>query len=84
MLPNFTEIVLILFIVAIVFGVGKFGSLGHAAGKIKANFQKGHDAENKDEDPIDITPSEADTRQEYDGPKPGTADQPIEDAELVD
>ena len=85
MMPNITELLLIIIIVAIVFGIGKLGQFGSAAGKIGANFKKGLTDDPKDTDaPIDITPKTTSPFTAHDGPKPGTRKEPVEEAEIVD
>ncbi len=82
MAPNLLEIIVILIIVAIVFGFGKLSKISATAAKIKTNFREGLETE-KDEEPIDITPRDSDDSAKS-GHKPGTKSQPVEEAELVD
>lgn len=79
MIPNISEIVLILLIVAIVFGLGKLGSFGSSAKQLKSNFKEG--LEGKDNEPIDITPRDEPVAGPV-GPKPGTKHPGVEDAEI--
>jgi sec-independent protein translocase protein TatA len=88
---NLPEIIIILVIVMIVFGVGKLGNLGTHLGRAKKEFKKGIEGEEPDEqsepeevtagrDVIDITPTDEEDRDW--NPKPGTRQQPVEDAEI--
>ncbi|MEZ4462609.1 MAG: hypothetical protein R3E66_23365 [bacterium] len=80
MIPNIGEIIIILIILGIVFGVGQLGSFGSSAKTIKDNFKKG--LEKGDNDPIDITPRSEESAPS--GPKPGTQHPGVEDAEIED
>jgi len=79
MIPNISEIVIILIILFLVFGIGKLGNLGATAKQAKANFKKGLESGDR-EDPIDITPRADKTHAT--GPKPGTQNPGVEDAEI--
>ena len=75
------EILIVLAIVAIVFGFGKLNTIGKTVGKASKGFKDGIKVGLKSEEnaPIDITP-DAISSENHD-PKPGTKKQPIEDAE---
>lgn len=82
-MPNITELVVILIIIAIVFGFGKLSKFGTTFGKLKNNFKKGIEEDAEDEDtPIDITPGGEEKKSKFDGPKPGTRKEPVEDADI--
>lgn len=81
MMPNISEIILILIILALVFGIGKLGNLSAAARQVKTNFQKGLDGGERDE-PIDITPRDSDEPSTKPSPKPGTKHPGVQDAEI--
>lgn len=76
-LPNITEILLILLIVFITFGVGKLPSVSRAIGKLRAGAKK---SIADDEAIIDITPETAPKGSVK--PRPGTRKEPIEDADI--
>ena len=81
-MSSFPEILLILAIVVIVFGVGKVSRIGSQLGKAKSEFKKGLAGDGTAERKvIDITPESEDPMASY-GPKPGTRVQPVEDAEI--
>ena len=90
MFPNAMEIILILVIVVLVFGVGKVKNFGMALGRSGKEFKKALDGDEKnaasdDDEPIDITPGpHADGGDNEGDPKPGTRKQPIDDAEIVE
>lgn len=81
MLPNIGEIILILIILALVFGVGKLGNLSAAARQIKNNYQKGLEEADRKE-PIDITPRDGSDPAVDQSPKPGTRHPGVQDAEI--
>jgi Sec-independent protein translocase protein TatA len=81
MMPNISEIILILIILALVFGIGKLGNLSAAARQVKNNFQKGLDGGDRDE-PIDITPRDEAEPAKSSTPKPGTKHPGVQDAEI--
>lgn len=81
---NLPEIIIILVIVVIVFGVGKVSTIGSHLGRAKSEFKKGLAGEAKAgaaRDVIDITPGGDEDDEGYD-PKPGTRVDPVEDAEI--
>ena len=49
---GFTELIIILFIILLIFGIGKLPEIGSGAGKAIKNFKKSL----KGEDEIDVTP----------------------------
>ena len=75
------EIVLILIIIVIVFGVGKVTRIGPQLSKARKELKAGLDGADKPEEVIDITPESEDNVESYD-PKPGTRVDPIEEAEI--
>lgn len=80
---NLPEIIIILIIIAIVFGFGKVGRIGENLGKVKREFKKGYTDEEPRQVPgdvIDITPG-AEDDPSWD-PKPGVRREPPEDAEI--
>ena len=84
MIPNISEFVIILIILALVLGIGKLGNLGATAKQMKSNFKKGLE-KGDSEEPIDITPraDSAETAKPHaTGPKPGTQNPGVEDAEI--
>jgi Sec-independent protein translocase protein TatA len=58
MMPNLIEIILIILIVMIVFGLGKLSDIGRAIGEMRAKYLEGR--EGGDDQTIDITPDDAD------------------------
>lgn len=76
------EILIVLAIVAIVFGFGKLNTIGKSVGKAGKDFKDGlkEGMSTKEDGPIDITP-EALASETPSDPKPGTRKQPVEDAE---
>lgn len=83
MLPHLTEIILILVIVAIVFGFGRLSSLPARLSEARQSFKKSLEPEAA-EPPIDITPvGDARTSKRYD-PKPGTTPPDESTAEVID
>ncbi len=86
MVPHVMEIVLILAIVVLVFGVGKVKNIGAALGRSGKEFKKaleGDEEKKGDDEPIDITP-EGDSESPSHDPKPGARKQPVDDAEIVE
>lgn len=84
MIPNISEIVIILIILLLVFGIGKLGNLGATAKQVKANFKKGLESGDREE-PIDITPradSAEPVKTHANSRKPGTQNPGVEDAEI--
>jgi len=81
-MPNITELILILIIIAIVFGFGKLTALGSSFGKLKNNFKKAIEKDPDEDEPIDITPEHGESNSRYDGPKPGTRKEPVEEADI--
>ena len=81
---NLPEIIIVLVIIAIVFGFGKVGKIGANLGRAKKEFQSGFaDDASKiggEREVIDITPGE-ETGPSWD-PKPGAREQAIDDAEI--
>jgi sec-independent protein translocase protein TatA len=88
---NLPEIIIILVIVMIVFGLGKLGNVGAHLESAKKGFREGLEGEEPDEtsepeettggrDVIDITPHDEEDRDW--NPKPGTRRDPVEDAEI--
>lgn len=92
MIPNVTEILLILAIVVLTFGVGKVKNIGAALGRSGKEFKNALDGDDEPDgdEPIDITPAPDDAESPVAGaapesdPKPGTKKQTIEDAEVID
>jgi len=77
MLINVTEIILIIVIIAIVFGAGRLPNIANAVGKMRVNFRRGLE----EEEPIDITPTvEPAPARDESSRKPGHFDQEVEDA----
>jgi Sec-independent protein translocase protein TatA len=56
MMPNLIEIILIILIVMIVFGLGKLSDIGKAIGEMRAKYLEGR--QGGDDETIDITPDE--------------------------
>jgi sec-independent protein translocase protein TatA len=84
MFPNVMEILLIVAIVVLVFGVGKVKNIGMALGRSGKEFKKALEGDEAPKDEaIDITPDASESARS-DAPKPGTRQQPIEDAEIVE
>lgn len=81
---NLPEIIIVLVIIAIVFGFGKVGKIGANLGRAKKEFQRGLEDDapkvSGEREVIDITPGE-ETGPSWD-PKPGAREQAIEDAEI--
>lgn len=80
-LPGVPELVLILLIIFITFGLGKLGTIGEMVARLRKRVTKQLD--DADPSPIDITPED----ELHDGeassePKPGKRKEPIEDADL--
>ena len=59
MMPNLIEIILIIVIVMIVFGLGKLSDIGRAIGEMRAKYLEGR--EGGDDQAIDITPDNPDS-----------------------
>jgi len=78
MFTNVTEIVLIIVIVIIVFGMGKLPSIATRIGRMRSEFNKGLEGESQT---IDITPSGRPAKPEKER-KPGKFNSPIEDASV--
>lgn len=81
------EILLILAIVVLVFGVGKVKNIGAALGRSGKEFKKALDGEPEETtegQPIDITPKGDQDEVVSPDPKPGTRKQPIDEAEVVE
>lgn len=78
MFTNVTEIVLIIVIVIIVFGMGKLPSIATRIGRMRSEFNKGLEGESQT---IDITPSERSATSGKER-KPGKFNSPIEDASV--
>jgi Sec-independent protein translocase protein TatA len=85
-LPGLPELVLLLLIVFITFGMGKLGAIGDVIVRMRRGFSANRLGDESDDTPIDITPDSerADARPAYDEPRPGTRRPPVEDAELAD
>jgi Sec-independent protein translocase protein TatA len=80
MMLNVPEIVVIALILAIVFGLGKLGSIGKGIARLRLHFHKG-----LGEDCIDITSQQSGSvAVGIGGPKPGARPQPVEDAHIED
>lgn len=58
MMPNLIEIVLIILIVMIVFGLGKLSDIGKALANMRVKYLEGRDG--GDDQTIDITPDDSD------------------------
>ncbi len=78
MLANLTEIVLVVIIILVVFGVGKLPSIATYLGRIRAQFKRGLE----EEEPIDITPDEQKRGGAPPTRKPGRFDTSAEDAQI--
>lgn len=79
MFANATEIILIILIVVIVFGVGKLPNIAAQLGRMRSEFKKGLEGEGEDA-PIDITPRGEEKKPA--GRKPGKFDADVEDADV--
>lgn len=80
MMLNLPEIVVVALVLAIVFGLGKLGSIGKGVARLRLHFHKG-----LGEDYIDITSQQSGGRPVgVSGPKPGTGPQSVEDAHIED
>ena len=79
---NLPEIIIIIVIIAIVFGFGKLSGIGKSIGKAGKDLKDGLKEGMSDEKdkPINITPDLGE--EESFDPKPGTKKQPVEDAEI--
>jgi Sec-independent protein translocase protein TatA len=82
MLPSVTELILLIFIVICIFGLGKIGDVSEALGERRARQKKGLPPD----DAIDITPAEERQKQEQRtraaDPKPGTREPPVDEADV--
>lgn len=78
MLPSITELILLIFIVICIFGLGKIGDVSEALGERRARRQKGLPPD----DAIDITPERERKAQAATGPKPGTREPPVDEADV--
>lgn len=80
---NLPEIIVILIVLVIVFGMGKLGDIGKAVARLRLQFNKG-----LHENYIDITAHQSgkgaavNRSGSVSGPRPGTAPQPVEDAHI--
>ena len=72
MVPSLSEIILFLFILVCIFGLGKLGDMSEAIGEMRARKKLGDEA-------IDITP-DTQRAEHADEPKPGTREQPVDEA----
>jgi len=80
-MSSFPEIVIIVVIIFIVFGVGRVQQIGSELVRAKKELKSGYDGTDGRQDVIDITPGVDSNEPSYD-PKPGTRRDPIEDAEV--
>lgn len=85
-MPNLPEIVVILVVIALVFGFGRIAKVGSHLSRSREEFLRGlgsgePDGEAEGPDVIDITPDGPGATVSA-SPKPGARVQPIEDAEL--
>jgi Sec-independent protein translocase protein TatA len=78
MLPSLTELILLIFIVICIFGLGKTGDISEALGERRARRQKGLPPD----DAIDITPEQEQKTRQATGPKPGTREPPVDEADV--
>ena len=74
-MPHVTEIVLIVIIVCVVFGMGKLPAIASKVALLKTEFRKGLAGE----PPVDVTPERP---ARAPGRKPGHFDQSVEDASV--
>ena len=76
------EILLVLVILVLVFGVGQLPQLGEAVGKMRLNYKRSL----KGDDQIDITPADSSSKSSrtLDAGKPRRGAASVEDAELVE
>ncbi|MFU8805896.1 MAG: twin-arginine translocase TatA/TatE family subunit [Bradymonadaceae bacterium] len=82
MMLNLPEIIVVIIILVLVFGLGKLGAIGKGVARIRMHFQK-----ELARDYVDITtqqPSRGGQKegQKAAGPKPGSRSQPLEEAEI--
>lgn len=80
MVPSVNEIILLIVIVICIFGLGKLGDISERFGELRAKRKRGLPPE----DAIDITPEHERRAGEPGGPKPGTREQPVDEADIDD
>jgi len=81
-MPSVVEIVLLLVIIVLVFGLGKLNTLGKTAGKIKEEFKEGLATGDPRVKPPAVKLDPEDNEPAFSGPKPGTRTPGMEDAEI--
>lgn len=82
-MPSITEFVLLIIIIALVFGLGKLPTLGKQLVQAKKEFKEGLETGETELKPPSVHLNNGDEAQtRFDGPKPGTRKPGIEDAEL--
>lgn len=80
-MSSLPEIVIIVVIIFIVFGIGRVQQIGSEFVRAKKELKAGYEGKGGGREVIDITPGQAGDEPNYD-PKPGTRRDPIEDAEV--
>ena len=83
MLPNLAELVIILLIIFVIFGMGKLPSIASRIGRLRSQFQRGLESD----ETIDITPKSEDggeSDKKPGGRKPGKFEATIDDAKVED
>lgn len=82
-MPSITELVLLIVIIALIFGLGKLPTLGKQLAHAKKEFKEGLETgETEIKPPAVHLKNEDEAQTRFDGPKPGTRKPGIEDAEL--
>lgn len=77
MIPTLSEFILILLIMVCIFGLGKLTSIAEKIGELRSQYKRGAEGE----PPLDVTPG-SQRKLEPSQPKPGTRQEPIEDAQV--
>lgn len=78
MWANAAEIILIITVVVVVFGMGSMPRIAAQIGKMRSEFKRGLEGD----DPIDITPSQGRAREDNSKRTPGKLDPTVEDARV--
>lgn len=79
---SITEIVLLLVIILLVFGLGKLNTLGKDIKQAKESFKEGYETGDPDPQEPPVHLSQEAPESKHTGPKPGTRSPGIEDAEI--
>ncbi|MEC9443030.1 MAG: twin-arginine translocase TatA/TatE family subunit [Myxococcota bacterium] len=79
MLPNLAELVIILLIIFVIFGMGKLPSIASRIGRLRSQFKRGLESD----ETVDITPEKS-VNKTPPGRKPGKFEATIDEAKVED